>query len=246
MWYAVAIKSTLTNMVTQIQNALAAIANPEIAAHSQRFFKTGPGEYGEGDLFRGIRVPEQRKIAKRFKNTPLVDVEKLLHSPYHEDRLVALLILVEKYKKKDEAQREAIYSLYLENTAYINNWDLVDSSAHKIVGPHLEDRDRSMLYKLVKSDMLWERRIAMMCTYHFIKKDDYADALQLAELLLEDKEDLIHKVVGWMLRELGKRNFDLEDGFLLQHYKNMPRTMLRYAIEKFPEERRQAYLQGTL
>lgn len=234
------------HMVSQIQRVLEEIANPEIATHSQRFFKTGPGEYGEGDVFRGIRVPEQRKIAKRFKDASLTDVEKLLHAPYHEDRLVALLILVEKYKKKDDAQREAIYDLYLDNTAYINNWDLVDSSAHKIVGPHLENRDRSILYKLVKSPMLWERRIAMMSTYYFIKKDDYADTLQLAELLIEDKEDLIHKVVGWMLRELGKRNFDLEDGFLLQHYKKMPRTMLRYAIEKFPEERRQGYLKGTL
>ncbi|MEM8487637.1 MAG: DNA alkylation repair protein [Bacteroidota bacterium] len=233
-------------MVTHIQKVLEEISNPEIAIHSQRFFKTGPGEYGEGDIFRGIRVPEQRKIAKRFKDTSLTDVETLLHSPYHEDRLVALLILVEKFKKKDDALRQAIYDLYLENTAYINNWDLVDSSAHKIVGPFLENRDRSILYKLVKSPMLWERRIAMMCTYHFIKKDDYADTLQLAEILLNDKEDLIHKVVGWMLRELGKRNFDLEDGFLLQHYKKMPRTMLRYAIEKFPEERRQGYLKGTL
>ena len=232
-------------MLDQIQQTLADLGNPEIAAHSQRFFKTGPGEYGEGDVFRGIRVPIQRKVAKQFKHANLDTVIELLHSVYHEDRLVALLILVEKYKKKDEVQRQTIYDLYLENTAYINNWDLVDSSAHKIVGPHLEDRDRSMLYTLVKSEMLWERRIAMMSTYYFIKKDDYADALNLAEILLHDEEDLIHKVVGWMLRELGKRNFSLEESFLLQHYKSMPRTMLRYAIEKFPEERRQEFLQGT-
>ena len=233
-------------MLKEIQKTLEELGNPEIAEHSQRFFKTGPGESGEGDLFRGIRVPIQRKVAKQFKHAALDTVINLLHSKYHEDRLVALLILVEKYKKKDDRQRQEIYDLYLENTAYINNWDLVDSSAHKIVGPHLENRDRSILYKLVKSDMLWERRISMMCTYHFIKKDDYEDTLKLAELLLHDKEDLIHKVVGWMLRELGKRNYDLEDGFLMQHYRQMPRTMLRYAIEKFPEDRRQAYLKGTV
>ena len=233
-------------MLKQIQQTLEELGNPEIAAHSQRFFKTGPGEYGEGDVFRGIRVPVQRKVAKQFKHAEISTVIDLLHSKYHEDRLVALLILVEKYKKKDERQRQEIYDLYLENTDYINNWDLVDSSAHKIVGPHLENRDRSILYKLVKSDSLWERRISMMCTYHFIKKDDYEDTLKLAELLLHDKEDLIHKVVGWMLRELGKRNYDLEDGFLMDHYRDMPRTMLRYAIEKFPEDRRQAYLKGTV
>ncbi len=233
-------------MLKQIQQTLEELGNPEIAAHSQRFFKTGPGEYGEGDVFRGIRVPVQRKVAKQFKHAEISTVIDLLHSKYHEDRLVALLILVEKYKKKDERQRQEIYDLYLENTDYINNWDLVDSSAHKIVGPHLENRDRSILYKLVKSDSLWERRISMMCTYHFIKKDDYEDTLKLAELLLHDKEDLIHKIVGWMLRELGKRNYDLEDGFLMQHYRDMPRTMLRYAIEKFPEDRRQAYLKGTV
>lgn len=233
-------------MVKEIQKRLIELSDPQIAAHSQRFFKTGPGEYGEGDIFRGIRVPVQRKVAKAFKDVSVATAIELLHSKYHEDRLVAIFILVEKYKKKDPVQRQEIYEQYLANTAYINNWDIVDSSAHKIVGPHLMDRDRSILYKLVKSDMLWERRIAMMSTYYFIHKDDFEDALKLAELLLHDKEDLIHKVVGWMLRELGKRNFDLEDGFLLQHYQSMPRTMLRYAIEKFPEERRQGYLKGTL
>ncbi len=225
---------------------MANLGNPEIAAHSQRFFKTGPGEYGEGDLFRGIRVPEQRKVARKFKHIDLGTAEELLHSPYHEDRLTALLILVEKYKKKDPEQRQTIYDLYLANTAWINNWDLVDSSAHKIVGPHLENRDRGILYELVKSDSLWERRIAMMTTHYFISKGDFEDALRLAELLLHDEHDLIHKVVGWMLRELGKRNFDLEDAFLQKHYQSMPRTMLRYAIEKFPEERRQAYLKGLV
>ena len=233
-------------MVEEIQNTLSDLGNPEIAAHSQRFFKTGPGEYGEGDIFRGIRVPVLRKTAKRYQHVDLGVVEDLLHAAYHEDRLTALLILVEKYKKSDEDLKQAIYDLYLDNTSWINNWDLVDSSAHKIVGPHLEHRDRSILYKLAKSNLLWERRIAMMATYHFIHNDDYEDTLALAEMLLHDEEDLIHKIVGWMLRELGKRNFDLEDGFLQKHYRSMPRTMLRYTIEKFPEDRRQLYLKGEM
>ena len=233
-------------MLDQITKTLESLGDPAIAEHSQRFFKTGPGEYGEGDVFRGIRVPVLRKTAKQFKDLSIDHTVELLHSPFHEDRLTALLIFVLKYKKGTEREKQAIYDTYLDNTQYINNWDLVDSSAHKIVGPHLEDRDRSILYQFAQSDMLWERRIAMMATYHFIHQDDYGDALQLAEILLHDKEDLIHKVVGWMLRELGKRNFDLEDAFLEKHYKSMPRTMLRYAIEKFPEERRQAYLKSNI
>ena len=236
----------LLTMLDQLKQTLESLGNPDIAEHSQRFFKTGPGEYGEGDIFRGIRVPVLRKTAKQFKQLALTDTIALLHAPYHEDRLTALLILVLKYQKGSEDEKQAIYDLYLENTAYINNWDLVDSSAHKIVGPHLYDRDRAILYELVQSELLWERRIAVMATYYFIHKDDFQDTLMLAELLLEDKEDLIHKVVGWMLRELGKRNYDLEDAFLEKHYQKMPRTMLRYAIEKFPEERRQAYLKGTV
>lgn len=232
-------------MLNQLKQTLESLGNPEIAHHSQRFFKTGPGEYGEGDVFRGIRVPVLRQTAKKFKSLSLEDTTTLLHSDFHEDRLIALLIFVLKYQKGTEVEKQSIYDIYLSNTLYINNWDLVDSSAHKIVGPHLEDRDRSILYTLAKSELLWERRIAMMSTFYFIHKDDYEDALQLAELLLHDKEDLIHKVVGWMLRELGKRNFDLEDAFLEKHYKSMPRTMLRYAIEKFPEDHRQAYLKGT-
>ena len=233
-------------MLDQLKQQLESLGDPDIAEHSQRFFKTGPGEYGEGDIFRGIRVPVLRKAAKQFKQLALPDTVTLLHSPYHEDRLTALLILVLKYEKGHEDEKQAIYDLYLENTKYINNWDLVDSSAHKIVGPHLYERDRAMLYQLVTSDRLWERRIAVMATYYFIHQDDFEDTLRLSELLLDDKEDLIHKSVGWMLRELGKRNYDLEDAFLEQHYHAMPRTMLRYAIEKFPEERRQAYLKGTV
>ena len=232
-------------MIKEIQQALAHLGNPEIAEHSQRFFKTGTGEYGEGDIFRGIRVPALRKVAQQYKHVDLSTALELLHSKFHEDRLTALFILVDKYKKKDEKQRQELYDLYLANTAYINNWDLVDSSARFIIGPHLENRDRAPLYKLAESEMLWERRIAIVTTYYFIKKDDFADTLRLAEVLLHDKEDLIHKAVGWMLRELGNRNFDLEDAFLQKHHHDMPRTMLRYAIEKFPEDRRQGYLSGT-
>ena len=234
------------DMLDQLQQTLASLADPDIAEHSQRFFKTGPGEYGEGDQFRGIRVPVLRQTAKKFKELSLVHTTELLHSAFHEDRLTALLIFVLKYKKGTDRDKQTIYDTYLGNTKYINNWDLVDSSAHKIVGPHLEDRDRSILYQLAESDMLWERRIAMMATYHFIHQDDFIDTLQLAERLLHDPEDLIHKVVGWMLRELGKRNYDLENAFLEKHYATMPRTMLRYAIEKFPEDRRQAFLKGTI
>lgn len=233
-------------MLDQLKQTLESLGDPDIAAHSQRFFKTGPGEYGEGDIFRGIRMPVLRQTAKKFIHLSVDETTELLHSPFHEDRITALLIFVHKYKKGTRADKQIIYDTYLSNTNYINNWDLVDASAHKIVGPHLEDRDRTILYTLAASSMLWERRIAMMSTYYFIRKDDYIDTLQIAELLLHDNEDLIHKVVGWMLRELGKRNFDLEDSFLEKHYKTMPRTMLRYAIEKFPEERRQAYLKGTI
>ena len=229
-------------MIDEIQRTLSDLGNPDIAAHSQRFFKTGPGEYGEGDIFRGIRVPVQRKVARQYRHIDLETTIALLHSPYHEDRLVALFILVEKYKKGDEALKEEIYRLYLANTSHINNWDLVDSSAHKIVGPHLDSRDRSILYRLAKSDSLWERRISVMATAYFISKNDFEDTLRLSTILLNDKEDLIHKVVGWMLREIGKRNFELEESFLDQYSREMPRTMLRYAIEKFPEERRQYYL----
>ena len=233
-------------MLDLLKQTLDSLANPDIAEHSQRFFKTGPGEYGEGDRFRGIRVPVLRKTAKKFQQLSIDDTTALLHSPFHEDRLTALFIFVLKYKKGSEREKQLIYDTYLGNTTYINNWDLVDSSAHKIVGPHLADRDRSVLYELAKSPSLWERRISMMATYHFIHNDDFIDTLQIAELLLHDDEDLIHKVVGWMLREMGKRNFDLEDSFLEKHYRSMPRTMLRYAIEKFPEERRQAYLKGSI
>ena len=229
-----------------ISKALRELANPDIAEHSKRFFKTGKGEYGEGDKFLGIRVPLIRRQAKQFRDTSLAEVGKLLESGYHEERLCAVLILVLQFDGAAEQQKKAIYELYLSSTAYVNNWDLVDSSAHLIVGPYLERRSRRRLYKLARSTDLWERRIAIMATYHFIRNGDFDDTLALAELLLHDDHDLIHKAVGWMLREVGNRDRRAEEDFLESHYREMPRTMLRYAIEKLPERRRQAYLKGRV
>lgn len=230
----------------KLHAALEAIANPKIAEHSQGFFKTGEGQYGEGDLFLGIRVPALRKLAKEYKVLRLSEVERALHSRFHEERLCALYILVLKFEKADASERREIFSLYLKNTDYINNWDLVDSSAHQIVGGYLMPRDRDLLSTLAVSDSLWERRIAMIATFHFIRQGDFSDALLIAEILLDDSQDLIHKAVGWMLREVGNRNPQLERAFLRDRYKSMPRTMLRYAIEKFPEDERKKYLRSEI
>lgn len=213
-----------------------------------KFFKTGPGEYAEGDQFIGVTVPNQRKAAKKFfKQITLEEAENLLHQPIHEYRLTALFILVLKYEKsKRDAEKNAIVDLYLENTSYINNWDLVDSSADKILGPYLLDRDKGILDKFATSDDLWKQRIAIITTYHFIKNHRYDDTLRIATVLLKHKHDLIHKAVGWMLREIGNRDFQEEYNFLLNNYKEMPRTMLRYAIEKFKEELRQQFLKGLV
>lgn len=231
---------------SNIQQLLLTLSNSDIAEHSQRFFKTGAGEYGEGDRFLGIRMPVLRKHARTFKNVALAETLQSLKSKYHEERIFALLILIQQFKKGDSNTQHTIYQHYLKNTAYINNWDLVDLSSHPIVGGYLWDKPRDVLYGLAKSDLLWDRRIAMMSTYHFIKRDDYADTLKLAEILRNDSEDLIHKVVGWMLREVGNRDLAVEQAFLKQHYQHMPRTMLRYAIEKFPKEERQHYLKGLI
>lgn len=226
--------------------ALVELRDEEKARHALRYFKCGPGEYGEGDRFLGIRVPDVRKLVRVFAALPLAEVTTLLHSEYHEARLLALLLLVRQYEKGDNAVRKRIYELYLANTAYINNWDLVDSSAGQIVGEYLYRDERNILFDLAGSDSLWERRIAMMATFFFIRQGEFADALAIAERLLHDTHDLIHKAVGWMLREIGNRDREVEEGFLKQHYKKMPRTMLRYAIEKFPEDLRQAYLKGNI
>ncbi len=225
-----------------LQRDFRELANPVIAAHSQKFFKTGPGEYGEGDLFLGIRVPIIRKQVGKFRDSPMEDIVILLHSSYHEERLLALLILVHRFARGNDDEQTRIYNLYLAQTEYINNWDLVDSTAHHIVGAYLENRDRALLLSLARSDNLWERRIAIIATLHFIKKDDFHSTLNIATLLVHDSEDLIHKAVGWMLRECGKRELEAELSFLDRYHHSMPRTMLRYAIEHFPRKKREYYM----
>ena len=233
-------------MLNEIHDQLSRLADSAEAQFLQRFFKTGPGEYGEGDRFRGIRVPVLRKLAATYQMLPLEQTEELLHRAHHEDRLLALLILVRQFAKADPAGQTAVYDLYLGNTRFINNWDLVDVSAEHIVGAHLYRQSRKPLDRLAHSRSLWERRIAMLATFHFIRRGEFADTLRIAELLLTDREDLIHKAVGWLLREVGKRDQAIEESFLRAHYRQMPRTMLRYAIERFPEELRQEYLHGTV
>lgn len=233
-------------MIDEIQSRLVTLSNAEDALFLQRFFKTGPGQYGEGDLFRGIRVPELRKLSRAWEAIPLERAAQLLHSTYHEDRLLALLILVRKYAKADEADRAALYELYLSSTHCINNWDLVDASAEHIVGAYLSDKSQEPLDRLARSRHIWERRIAIIATFHFIRRGTFDATLRIAEILLKDEEDLIHKAVGWMLREVGKRDMEREEAFLIAHYRRMPRTMLRYAIEKFPEDERQRYLKRTV
>ncbi|MCC7570405.1 DNA alkylation repair protein [Candidatus Micrarchaeota archaeon] len=229
-------------MLSNLKKDLYYLKNSEKSKIYSKYFKTGKGEYGEGDIFIGVTVPNQRIIAKKYKDFSLSDVSKLLKSKIHEHRLTALFILVYKFKKSDEKTKKKIYNLYLKHTKYVNNWDLVDSSAHYIVGAYLFDKDRTVLYGLAKSKNLWEKRISIISTYYFISKNDFKDTLKISEFLLHDTHDLIHKAVGWMLREIGKRNMETEEKFLLKHYKTMPRTMLRYAIEKFPEKKRKYYM----
>ena len=233
-------------IVAELEKELSSLEDSHTASFLKRFFKTGPGEYGEGDLFRGIRVPVLRKLAKEYQSLTLAETEVLLRSSYHEDRLLALLILVRAYLRGDDAVKEKAFDLYLKNTQFINNWDLVDSSAAQIVGAFLWDKNRDVLYRLARSSDLWERRIAIIATFHFIRRCEFTETLKIAEILLAAREDLIHKAVGWMLREVGNRNMNIEEGFLRNHHKRMPRVMLRYAIEKFPEPKRQQYLRGEI
>lgn len=223
---------------------LSAIGDPVRAEGLARFFKTGPGEYAEGDRFRGIPVPVLRRIAGTFQNLPLEEAERLLASPFHEDRLLALLVLMKIYARGGDAARRKVYTLYLRNTSRINNWDLVDLSAPHIVGAFLEGKDKKTLERLARSKSLWDRRIAILATFHFIRRGAFDDTLRIARLLLTDPEDLIQKAVGWMLREVGKRNREALEAFLDAHCTRMPRTMLRYAIERLPEPKRRAYLSG--
>ena len=221
-------------------------ANEKHANTMQWFFKTGKGEYGEGDKFVGIKVPVQRKIAKKFLDLENEDLKILLNSKIHEERLIALLILVDKYQTVNEKGKEKVYKFYLKNSNKINNWDLVDLSAPKIIGEHLLKNDKQILFKFARSKNLWERRIAIISTYTFIKNKQYKTTLQISDILLNDDHDLIQKAVGWMLREVGKQDLKTLENFLKPRYNKMPRTMLRYSIEKFPEKKRKKYLKGKI
>lgn len=236
-----------SNIQTFINNDLRKTASRKRALNLQRFFKTGEGQYGAGDLFLGLTVPDIRKVVlKYWQNISLPETKKLLGSKYHEERMCAILIIVKKFEKGDVELKKEIFDTYRKNTKYINNWDLIDLSAPKIVGKYLYDRKKDLLYKFAKSRDLWEKRIAIMATFYFINQNSFADTLRITEILLKDKHDLIHKAVGWMLREVGNRSRKIEENFLKIHYNNMPRTMLRYAIEKFPATRRKAYLLGKI
>jgi 3-methyladenine DNA glycosylase AlkD len=219
-------------------------SSPARARINQWFFKTGPGEYGEGDRFRGITVPALRQLARRYQELPRPEILRLLKSSWHEDRLLALLILVRQHAGGDDRTRHAIHNLYLRNTRWVNNWDLVDSSAEQLAGAHLAAGGRRRLRQLARSDLVWDRRIAIIASFHYIKRSEFEDALAIAELLLTDEHDLIHKAVGWMLREIGKRDRVVEERFLRRHAPQMPRTMLRYAVERFPERLRRRFLRA--
>lgn len=226
-----------------VESDLQSLANPEKAQFLKRFFKTGKGQYGEGDVFLGITVPLQREVAKKYHTLPLEEIETLIHSHVHEHRLTGLMILAWDFEKKALSEQKRIYDFYLTNAARVNNWDLVDSSAH-IVGNYLIEHpiEKHILLPLARSKNLWERRISIIATQVLIKQKDFDMTFTVAEILLHDTHDLIHKAVGWMLREVGKRDQDTEETFLKKHYKTMPRTMLRYAIERFPEDKRKFYM----
>ena len=240
--YVIKETDAMSTCAENIIKHLRKMGNRDIATHSLRFFKTGKGEYGEGDKFLGIRVPILRKCIGEYPGLRLEDAQKLLTSPLHEARLFSLLILVREYSRKKN-KKDTVYRYYLANTKHINNWDLVDCSAEHIVGAHLFDKNRMPLYRLARSTSLWERRIAIVSTFHFIKLNDFSDTLAIAKILMNDREDLIHKAVGWMLREVGKRDVKTLEKFLAKHCNKMPRTMLRYAIEKFHKTKRLAYLE---
>jgi 3-methyladenine DNA glycosylase AlkD len=226
-----------------IKARLKQLGDPVQAGLLQKYFKTGPGQYGEGDVFIGLRVPQVRALLREFRTISTEELLPLLQSPLHEERLFALLGLVREFENSDDTGKARVFSIYLEYTRHINNWDLVDCSAPRIVGGFLLERDREVLYRLAGSASLWERRIAIMATFIFIRYGQYEDSLRIARLLLHDREDLIHKAVGWMLREVGKRDMMAEEAFLKAHVREMPRTMLRYAIERFPEQTRRLYLE---
>ena len=231
-----------------IKMALSSFADPKKAAQLQRFFRTRPGEYGEGDRFLGIKVPDGRAVAKKYyKDVSFNDIGELLEDDIHEHRLTALFMLVLKFEKaRDDNERKTSVDIYLQKLDRVNNWDLVDSSAPKILGAWLFDKDRSVLHELARTGHLWRQRVAVLATFYFIKQGDFSDTLRIAELLLSHPHDLIHKATGWMLREIGNRDRKTEETFLKKHYRKMPRTMLRYAIEKFEPDERKRYLEGAV
>jgi len=233
-------------MLDSLKKELQELADKKQAEILQRFFKTGQGEYGEGDIFLGIKVPVQRQVAKKYSGLSLPKIQELLKSNIHEHRLTGLIILSNKYKGAGDEDKANIFDFYLKNTKNINNWDLVDITAPNIFGNFLFDKKKNILYELANSENLWERRIAIVSTFNFIKQQEFEDTLALAEILLEDKHDLIHKAVGWMLREVGKKDEAVLEEFLKQHHQDMPRTMLRYSIERLPEEKRKMYLLGKI
>jgi 3-methyladenine DNA glycosylase AlkD len=232
--------------IEEVRKKLRDLADEDKARVLRRFFKTGPGEYGEGDIFLGLTVPQLRKLAREWRNTPDPELRDLISSPVHEERMLALFLLMREYGKGDRQRKKDIYTFYLSHARFVNNWDLVDLSAPHIVGDFLLNRSRKPLYRLARSESLWERRIAVLATFTFIRQGQFSDTLKIAEILLSDPEDLIRKAVGWMLREVGKRDIDVEEKFLKARYKEMPRTMLRYAIEKFAPPKRKLYLEGKI
>jgi 3-methyladenine DNA glycosylase AlkD len=236
----------LNKDLTSLKNEIKKASDSVQAIGLQRFFKTGPGEYGEGDIFAGLKVPVSRSIALKFKHLSLQDISILIKSKIHEERLIALFILIAKYKKETETGKEKIFRFYLKNRKYINNWDLVDLSAPNIPGDFLKDKNKDLLYEYAHSKNLWERRIAILSTFAFIRSGDFSHTFAVSDILLHDKHDLIHKAVGWMLREAGKRDYGSLEEFLIPRYASMPRTMLRYAIEKLPEKRRKEFLLGKI
>jgi 3-methyladenine DNA glycosylase AlkD len=236
--------SAAARTLAALRKDLYALADPADAKFLQGFFKTGPGQYGAGDKFLGLRVPDLRRLVREYPELEDSQALEMLGSSWHEERLLALLFLVHKYRRGEDSVRAKIHRAYLSNTRYINNWDLVDASAQYIVGQHLGAGNINLLERLARSDDIWERRIAIVSTFHFIRAGEFRPTLKIAKLLVDDPHDLIHKAVGWMLREVGKRDRKAEDAFLSKYYRRMPRTMLRYAIERHPERVRQQYLRG--
>lgn len=232
-------------MIEELRKDLQKLSNKKRASDMQKFFKTGEGEYAYGDVFIGLTVPQSRKVAEKYKDISFEDLYKLIRSEIHEERFIALLVLVNNFRADEMLQRR-IYEFFMKNIKFVNNWDLVDLSADKIVGGYLIDKPKHVLYKLASSKNMWERRIAMIATYNFIKNEMFDDAIGIAEKLIEDDNDLIQKAVGWMLREVGKRNKSIEEAFLKKHHKEMGRTALRYSLEKFPEDSRKEYMLGIV